>query len=77
MKSVITSKFQTTIPKQVREKLKLAVNDALEWRIVKGQMVVYPLQRRFLERRNTIKVGKGDIRKDLQKARDSRVERYR
>lgn len=77
MKSVITSKFQTTIPKQVREKLKLAVNDALEWRIVKGQMVVYPLQRRFLERRNIIKVGKGDIRKDLQKARDSRVERYR
>jgi hypothetical protein len=37
----------------------------------------FRLQRRFLERRNTIKVGKGDIRKDLEKARNSRVERYR
>jgi bifunctional DNA-binding transcriptional regulator/antitoxin component of YhaV-PrlF toxin-antitoxin module len=30
MKSVITSKYQTTIPKKVREELKLAVNDTLK-----------------------------------------------
>ena len=36
MRSIITSKFQTTIPKAVRENLKLSVKDALEWKIVRG-----------------------------------------
>jgi AbrB family looped-hinge helix DNA binding protein len=77
MKSVITSKYQTTIPKRVREQLKLSVNDALEWRVVKGQMVVYPLQKRFLLRRNSIHTGRGDIRKDIENARRERAEDHR
>ena len=77
MKSVITSKYQTTIPKKVREKLKLAVNDSLEWKVVKGQMVVYPIQKRFLLRRNTISVGRGDPRKDIEKAREGIAENHR
>jgi hypothetical protein len=32
---------------------------------------------RFLKRRNTIKVGKSNIRKDIEKGRDSRVEKFR
>jgi AbrB family looped-hinge helix DNA binding protein len=70
MKSVITSKYQTTIPKKVRKKLKLAVNDALEWKVIKGQMVVYPVQKRFLLRRNSVMVGRGDSRRDIEKARE-------
>jgi AbrB family looped-hinge helix DNA binding protein len=77
MKSVITSKYQTTIPKKVREKLKLAINDALEWKVVKGQMVVYPIQKRFLLRRNTVTVGRGDTRKDIEKAREAIAESHR
>jgi AbrB family looped-hinge helix DNA binding protein len=77
MKSVITSKYQTTIPKKVREELKLAVNDALEWKVVKGQMVVYPIQKRFLLRRNTVRVGRGDPREDIKSARDGIAESHR
>jgi AbrB family looped-hinge helix DNA binding protein len=77
MKSVITSKYQTTIPKKVREKLKLAVNDALEWKDIKGQIVVYPVQKRFLLRRNSVMVGCGDSRRDIEKAREQIAENYR
>ncbi|MDP2973195.1 MAG: type II toxin-antitoxin system PrlF family antitoxin, partial [Deltaproteobacteria bacterium] len=48
MQSVITSKFQTTIPKAVRENLKLSVQDALEWKIERGKVIVYPAQKKFL-----------------------------
>jgi bifunctional DNA-binding transcriptional regulator/antitoxin component of YhaV-PrlF toxin-antitoxin module len=33
MQSVITSKFQTTIPKDVRARLKLSIHDTLEWKV--------------------------------------------
>jgi AbrB family looped-hinge helix DNA binding protein len=32
MQSVITSKYQTTIPKAIREKIGLSVKDALDWK---------------------------------------------
>ncbi|MBM4340638.1 MAG: AbrB family transcriptional regulator [Deltaproteobacteria bacterium] len=77
MQSVITSKFQTTIPKAVRENLKLSVQDALEWKIERGKVVVYPAQKKFLQYKNTVKTGKGDIPADIEQARTMRVERYR
>lgn len=77
MQSVITSKFQTTIPKAVRENLKLSVQDALEWKIERGKIVVYPAQKKFLQYRNTIKTGKGDISADIERARTIRMEKYR
>ena len=43
MQSVITSKYQTTIPKAIREYLGLAVKDALEWKVEKGKITVYPV----------------------------------
>ncbi len=61
MKSVITSKFQTTIPKRVRESLKLSINDTLEWKIERGKTVVIPVQKRFLNYKNAIKTGKNTI----------------
>ena len=77
MQSVITSKFQTTIPKAVRENLKLSVQDALEWKIERGKVVIYPAQKKFLQYKNTVKTGKGDISADVERARTMRVEKYR
>lgn len=77
MQSVITSKFQTTIPKGVREHLKLSVHDTLEWKVEKGKIVVLPAQKRFLNHRNRIKVGAGEIKQDIIKARELRIKKYR
>lgn len=77
MESVITSKFQTTIPKAMRETLKLAVGDTLEWAIENGKVVVRPAHKEFLSHRNTIKVGPGDIRMDMRLSRERRTEKYR
>ena len=77
MQSVITSKFQTTIPKDVRERLKLSIRDTLEWKIDRGKIVVLPVQKKFLEYRNKIKTGPGKIADDIEQARKRRVGKYR
>ncbi len=77
MQSVITSKFQTTIPKAVRENLGLSVKDALEWKVENGKVVLYPAKRNFLRYRNSIKTGRGDIAADIELSRNLRVEKYR
>ena len=77
MQSIITSKFQTTIPKAIRENLGLSVKDALEWKVEKGKVVVYPAKHNFLKYRNTIKTGSGDIAADIERARNLRIEKYR
>jgi len=77
MRSVITSKYQTTIPKEIRETLKISVHDAVEWRINGNTAVVYPTQRAFMARRGAVKTGKGDIAADIAKARLARSERKR
>lgn len=77
MQSLITSKYQTTIPKSIREKLKISIHDALEWKIENGKVVVYPVQKRFLNYKNAVKVGPGDIRTDIEQARAQQVEKYR
>ncbi|MBI5676595.1 MAG: AbrB/MazE/SpoVT family DNA-binding domain-containing protein [Nitrospirae bacterium] len=75
MRSVITSKYQTTIPKEIRETLKISIHDAVEWRISGNTAIVYPIQRDFLSHRGAIKTGKGDIAADIAKARLARAER--
>ena len=77
MQSVITSKFQTTIPKAVRERLKLSVHDTLEWKVDRGKIVVLPVQKEFLKYRNQIKTGAGKIEDDIKQARRHRLEKYR
>ncbi len=77
MQSVITSKFQTTIPKDVREQLKLSIHDTLEWKIDRGKIVVLPAQKKFFDYRNKIKAGPGKIEEDIKQARRQRVEKYR
>ena len=77
MNSMVTVKYQTTIPKIVRDRLGIRVHDAIEWRIVKGKAVVARVRPGFLLHKNTVHVGKGDIRADLEAARASRTEKYR
>jgi len=77
MQSVITSKFQTTIPKDVRERLKLSIHDTLEWKIERDKIVVLPAQKKFFKYRNKVKTGPGKIEEDIKKARKQRVEKYR
>ena len=77
MQSTITSKFQTTIPKAIRENLALVVNDTLEWKVDHGKIIVSPIQKNFLKYQNKVKVGKGDIEADISLTRDLRLEEYR
>jgi len=77
MNSTVTTKYQTTIPKEVREKLGISVHDVLEWVVEKGQVTVYPVHKSFLRFRNTVKVGEGDSAADVEQAREDRVEKYR
>lgn len=77
MKSTVTSKYQTTIPKSIREQLKLNINDTLEWEIQDNKVLVYPVQKNFLNFRNSICVGKGDIKKDIERSRTLRTEKHR
>ena len=76
MHSKITSKYQTTIPKEVRDKLKVSVSDTLEWKFVEGRLVVEPSKPFFQKYRGFIKVGEGDISEDLKKARESMAKRF-
>jgi AbrB family looped-hinge helix DNA binding protein len=77
MQSVITSKYQTTVPKAIRDNLGLSVKDALEWKMENGKVVVYPARQQFLKYRNAMKVGKGDIVADIKLAREKNLEKYR
>jgi AbrB family looped-hinge helix DNA binding protein len=77
MQTVITSKYQTTIPKAIRESLSLCIKDSLEWKIENGKIVLYPVKMVFLNHRNTIKTGKGDIAADIETARNIHIAKYR
>ena len=77
MKSKITSKFQVTIPREIRALLKLRVSDSIDWRIVNSKVLVEPVQKPFLKYRGIVKVGPGDGRSDVTEARARRAERHR
>jgi len=66
MRTTITSKYQTTIPKAVREDLSLSIHDTLEWNVENGKIVVLPMQKNFLNFRNAVKTGSGDIENDVK-----------
>jgi len=76
MQTVISAKFQTTIPKKIREQLKLSINDALDWQVDHdGKIIVEPLHKKFLLRKNSIDTGPGKIDDDIVQARTLRAER--
>jgi len=77
MNSTVTVKYQTTIPKAVRDRLGIRINDAIEWRVYEGRAEVVPVRTAFLRHRNAIRVGAGDVRADLEAARTARARKHR
>jgi AbrB family looped-hinge helix DNA binding protein len=77
MQTVISSKFQTTIPKKIREQLSLSVSDALAWEVKDGHIIVTFPKADFLKYKNSISIGTGDIQKDIQRARKTRASRHK
>ena len=75
MKSKVTSKFQTTIPKRVRERLKLSVEDLIDWDLEGGEVIVRPVAKPFLDYKGKFAVGQGDIEEDIRKAQRSIAEK--
>lgn len=67
--STITSKFQTTVPKEIRERLRLERHDVLIWELEGDGARVRPATRRFLARRGGIAVGAGSPVEDVRRAR--------
>jgi AbrB family looped-hinge helix DNA binding protein len=77
MRSKITSKYQITIPRQIRKILNLHVADHLEWKIDKNKIIVEPSSKPFLKYKNYIKVGEGNIKDDIFRARKKMVEKHK
>jgi len=76
--SKITAKYQVTIPKEVRERLKLQAAAAIEWASGEdGRIYVTAAGAPIVEYKGAIKVGGGDIREDIEKARDAMARRSR
>lgn len=73
MKSKITSKYQTTIPREIRDRLNLSVSDSIEWKIEKDKILVEPVNKPFLKYKGSIKIKSGNIREDIIKSRRIRV----
>jgi AbrB family looped-hinge helix DNA binding protein len=69
-KSTITAKYQTTVPKGVREKLGIGPNDILPWEVFGDHARVKAANLAFLEEQGSIKVGPGDVLEDIRKARE-------
>lgn len=77
MRSKITAKFQITIPKNVRTHLKLKVADAIEWKVENRKVFIEPVRKSFLKHKSSIKIGRGEIRNDIDLARTHLAERYK
>ncbi len=67
--STITSKYQTTVPKEIRESLGLRPRDVLRWEIDGGNVRVTPARRGFLDRRGSLHIGEGSAVADVRQAR--------
>jgi AbrB family looped-hinge helix DNA binding protein len=68
-KSTITVKYQTTVPKEVREKLGVGPSDVLQWEVAGDHIRVTASSRAFLDLRGSFKVGPGDPVEDVRRAR--------
>ncbi len=72
VKSTITSKNQTTVPKEIRQRLGVGPQDILNWELIGGFVRIWPAERRFLRHRGRIPVGPGSTVNDVRRIRDIR-----
>lgn len=70
--STLTSKGQTTVPKEVREALDLDVGDKLTWEIRGGKVSVTTARPAFYRWEGIIKSSSGDVVKEMEEARKRR-----
>jgi AbrB family looped-hinge helix DNA binding protein len=71
-KSKITTKNQTTVPREVRKRLGVGPGDELEWHVEGGRVEVSFSGPVFLARRGTISVGPGSVVDDIRRSRSER-----
>lgn len=77
MLSKITSKYQTTIPKKIRQRLKLKVSDNISWEIEGDSILVKPTHNPFLSHYGTVIIGSGNTVEDVRKIRDIISRKYK
>lgn len=70
--STITSKNQTTVPRAVRERLRIGPGDVLRWEVEDGGLRVLPVSRGLAELRGSVTVGPGSTVEDVRRARRQR-----
>lgn len=75
--SKITAKHQITIPREVREVLKLGAADVIEWEVDSRGVTVHAAEKPFLKFKGIINKGSGDTKADIKKAWSKRSERYK
>ena len=69
-KSTLTVKYQTTVPKEVREKLGARPGDVLQWDVIGEQVRITAAAPAFLALQGRFKVGPGDTVDDVRRARE-------
>jgi len=70
--STLTSKGQTTVPKEVREVLDLTEGDKLTWEIRGGRVAVTTERPSLLDFEGFIKNSSGDVVAEIAEARKRR-----
>jgi AbrB family looped-hinge helix DNA binding protein len=71
-KPTVTSKGQTTVPRNIREKLHISTGDVLMWEADRDMVCIRVANSGFLRRRGSIRVGEGSIAEDLAQVRSTR-----
>ncbi|MCE9501919.1 MAG: AbrB/MazE/SpoVT family DNA-binding domain-containing protein [Leptospira sp.] len=77
IQSKITSKYQITIPKEIRDMLKVGEADILEWHIEKEGIFVESVEKPFLKYHGFFTSEKGSTKEDIEKAWKIRSQRYK
>ncbi len=75
MHSEVTDNFQTTIPIEVREKLKLTASDSIEWDISEEGIRIRRNDNPLSNFMGFIKVGSGSVENDISAAQENRLEK--
>lgn len=76
IRSKVTSKFQVTVPREIRERLKLGIADVIEWHLDEDGIRLDAVEKPFLDYQGYFAPGKGRVEDDIKKAWEIRAKRY-
>lgn len=68
LRSIITSKYQITIPKEIRDSLKLTKEDVIEWSIDDKGIHIESANKQFLKYNGILNEVSSDFKSDVRKA---------